>query len=318
MIISHCKPHLFLMQLREFDVPLIVFLSGVSFVISSKKSREQSYLAYCWKRFKRLVFPTWIFLCIYYMVLFVGLSVTGNLEVDWSSIIHNYTLMTGWYVWIIRVFLIIALLSPPVYIFSKRLNFLSFTVLFIALLIGYEFISEASASVWYYYLTMTIPYVLIFAFGTLSDRITKKQFLSISIVSFVVFIVIAFYFYKLTGSFQGTQICKYPPRLYYTSYAIAIVCLLWLAKDHILKLSKILMLSNLLTFVGSHTLWIYFWHIILLLILEPRITNNILLFTIVIVLAVLIDYIQVLVIKKVIRKSKSELFNKNVTILFLG
>lgn len=37
MIISHCEPHWTIMQFREFDVSLIVFLSGVSYMLSAKR-----------------------------------------------------------------------------------------------------------------------------------------------------------------------------------------------------------------------------------------------------------------------------------------
>lgn len=69
MIISHCEPHWSIIQFREFDVPLIVLLSGGSYRFSVKRSGDEvRYLPYCWKHFKRLVFPTWAFLLVYYTV----------------------------------------------------------------------------------------------------------------------------------------------------------------------------------------------------------------------------------------------------------
>ena len=318
MIISHCKPHPFVQQLREFDVPLIVFLSGVSFLMSSKKKSYDGYLSYCWKRFKRLVFPTWIFLFLYYIVLFVGLSYTGNLSFDWSSIVHNFTLTTGWYVWIIRVFLIIALLAPSVYYLCSHLSYTIFIILFVLLLIGYEFVAKITDAEWYYYITMTFPYVLIFALGLKSDRISKKHFIRIGVVAFFVYLLFVLYFSSSTGAYQCTQICKYPPQLYYTSYAIVIVSLLWVSKNYISILFERLKLDGFLTFVGSHTLWVYYWHIIVLLIFEDKITSPFLLFSVVLLLAIVLDYIQVLIVKWLINKTMSDSAKTNMSILLLG
>ena len=64
IIIAHIDPPSFWMQLRGFDVPLMVFLSGVSYRISG--GNKQNYWSYAVKRFKRLILPVWVFLTIYF------------------------------------------------------------------------------------------------------------------------------------------------------------------------------------------------------------------------------------------------------------
>ena len=318
MIVAHCNPSPLIMQLRGFDVPLIVFLSGVSYLMSASKGSQVRYLSYCWKRVKRLVFPAWIFLCVYYTILFTGLGITGNLSINWDEVLHNFTFTTGWYVWIIRVFLLIALVAPPVYFVTKRMSVTTFMLLFLLLLIGYEFVAKINTSDWYYYLTMTIPYILMFAFGTMNDKMNKKHYFIIALVSMAIFICYTLYYIKTTGEFQTTQICKYPPLLYYTSYAIAITSLLWIFRNPIKNTCGIIRLERILSFIGSHTLWIYFWHIIYLLIIGNRIGNSFILFCCVLILAVLTDYLQVLIIKWLVKKYDNAKFDKNMTILFLG
>lgn len=319
MIIAHCNPNKFFMQIREFDVPLIVFLSGVSFLISSKKNKKQySYLSYCWKRIKRLAFPTWVFLLLYYSVLFLGLSFTGNLIVDWSEMIHNFTFITGWYVWIIRVFLIIAILSPLVFKATKEMNAKTFLILLPILFIGYEILSGVSSSEWFYYLTMAIPYVLFFAFGSMTDKMTNKHYLIVTVVSAFVYVVFAWYYYKNTGSYQTTHVCKYPPKLYYTTYALAVVCILWVFRERIALLIEKIRMSKLFCFIGSHTLWIYFWHIIILLFLNKKIVNPALLFSMVLVFAIILEFIQIKIINRIINSSKNESIKKNLSLIFLG
>ena len=319
MIISHCEPHWTIMQLREFDVPLIVFLSGVSYMLSTKRhGGEVKYLPYCWKRFKRLVFPTWVFLLIYYAVLYTGTSITGNLNVRWDEILHNFTLTTGWYVWIIRVFLIIAIVAPFLYKLSKRSSNWTFWLLFTGVLIAYEFVANLSGSDVYYYLTMCIPYMMIFSYGAFSDRMTQRKLLIVACFSIVIFVLAAVYYYVETGAFQPTQIRKYPPQIYYTSYAIAITTILWMFRKDITKLCDALRISTIMTFIGSHTLWIYFWHVIILLIVSARISNSIILFAVVFLLAVILDWFQVRFINRLISWANNENIKKNLSIVFLG
>lgn len=306
------------MQLRGFDVPLIVFLSGVSYKMSASKGPTVSYMSYCWKRVKRLVFPAWIILCFYYTTLFVGLSITGNLSINWDEVIHNFTFTTGWYVWIIRVFMLIALMAPPVYFVTKRMSVTAFMLFSPLLLIGYEFIAKENASDWYYYLTTTLPYVIVFAFGTMNEKLKNKHFILISLVSLSVFIIYSFYYFRTTGVFQTTQISKYPPMLYYTSYAIAITSLLWISRNPIKNYCRVIRLERLLSFIGSHTLWIYFWHIILLLLFENRIACSILLFIVVFSLAIGIVYIQILTVNSIVARTNNESLKRNLSLLFLG
>lgn len=318
MIISHCNPHWTIMQLREFDVPLIVFLSGVSYMLSAQKYGNVEYLPYCWKRFKRLVLPTWAFLLVYYAVLYTGTSITGNLNVNWDEIFHNFTLTTGWYVWIIRVFLIIAFVAPFLYKLTTRFTNQQFWLFFIVILVAYEFVAKLSDNNVYYYLTMCIPYMMLFSYGVVSKRMTKRNLLLVACFSIVVFGLTAIYYYATTGTFQPTQICKYPPQIYYTSYAIAVTTALWIYRKNIERCCDALGLSNILSFIGSHTLWIYFWHIIILLVISTRLSNSIVLFSIVFIGAVVIDWLQVRFIDWLMCRTNNERVKKNITIIFLG
>lgn len=319
MIISHCEPHWTIMQFREFDVPLIIFLSGVSYRLSANKhGGNVKYLPYCWKRFKRLVFPTWVFLLLYYAVLYIGTSITGNLNVNWDEIIHNFTLTTGWYVWIIRVFLIIAFVAPFFCKLTTRLSLRWFWLFFVSVLFLYEFIAKLFDNSAYYYLTMCIPYMMLFSYGIISERMSKRNLLSVACISLIVFIVFAVYYFVSTREFQPTQICKYPPQLYYTSYALVITSLLWAYRKQILRGLDAIKLSKTMSFIGSHTLWIYFWHVIVLLIIGQRISNYVVLITVVLLVAIIIDWIQVRFINLLIMRVNNERINKNLSIIFLG
>lgn len=55
IILAHASPPNWLFQLRNFDVPLMVVLSGYLYSMKSKKSNQLN-LQYIIKRFKRLVY----------------------------------------------------------------------------------------------------------------------------------------------------------------------------------------------------------------------------------------------------------------------
>lgn len=114
IIIAHSHPGALINQIRNFDVVLMVLLIGTSFYLSMESSpTKTSYISYLKKRFKRLVIPTWTFLVIFLALFFILSIILGDtFYFSAGNIIGFFTLMSSWYVWIIRVFVIIAILSP--------------------------------------------------------------------------------------------------------------------------------------------------------------------------------------------------------------
>ena len=80
------------------------------------KEKNKSILKYYWKRFVRLVIPTWIFLTIYFCI-----SCLLNHFYTLKVILGSYLLLDGiGYVWVIRVYLICALLTPLIYWLNEK------------------------------------------------------------------------------------------------------------------------------------------------------------------------------------------------------
>lgn len=100
IILAHVEPPNYLFQLRNFDVPLMVIVAGLSFQRSFK---AESYWSYLWGRIKRLVLPVWIFLSFYFFLEFL-VGFPGTLP-EGKVVLSSYLLLNGiGYVWIIRVF----------------------------------------------------------------------------------------------------------------------------------------------------------------------------------------------------------------------
>lgn len=127
IILAHVSPPNLIFQLRNFDVPLMVILSGYLYSIKNKQKNKFN-LSYFLKRFRRLVIPVWIFLSI----LFIGIFLINPKMITLKLLLTSFTLYTGiGYVWIIRVYLIIALFGE---ILIKIIN-KNIIILFISYLI---------------------------------------------------------------------------------------------------------------------------------------------------------------------------------------
>ncbi|MEG2847765.1 MAG: hypothetical protein RR904_03200 [Bacilli bacterium] len=104
-----------IMAFRRFDVPLMVTLSGYLFskTTLSKKDKNIDILKYFYSRVSRLVYPTWIFLTIFFLGTFVFSNYFSLKFIPFSTIARSYLLIDGiGYVWIIRIYLIVGVLGP--------------------------------------------------------------------------------------------------------------------------------------------------------------------------------------------------------------
>ncbi|MEL7141784.1 MAG: acyltransferase [Cyanobacteria bacterium J06643_4] len=268
IVFAHANPPETLFQLRNYDVPLMVLISGMSFGLAFKP--QESYFQYVWKRIKRLVFPTWIFLTGYFSILFLVKPTSENL--DPSKVFDTYCLIGGiGFVWIIRVFLLVALAAPFIYrIFQRRK---SDTYYLIALLIAFaiyeaarpimdpllpgRFYREASAIVYY-----IIPYSLVFGLGLVVPKLSARRNSFLGGFFLLVFGAIAIHLWQAQDIFVGTQAFKYPPATYYLSYAVGISLFWWVISDVLWKvIEKLSILRSGVLFVAQNSMWIYLWHI---------------------------------------------------------
>ena len=84
-------------------------------------------------------------------------------------------------------------------------------------------------------------------------------------ISFLLFLACGFWYFRTTGSFPIPTIVKYPPRLFFLSYSVALsFILLIITEDKSCWLFK----SWIVRFVSAHSLWIYLWHIFYLWIVQ--------------------------------------------------
>ena len=109
IILAHVLgPGSLLFQIRSFDVPLMVFISG----LTSSGKEIPSYWKYFIHRFLRLMIPVWLFYSLYFVVLYIGTRLNWGIGIpSWGTIGRTFLCLEG-YGWIIRVFVLITLVTP--------------------------------------------------------------------------------------------------------------------------------------------------------------------------------------------------------------
>lgn len=139
-------------------------------------------------------------------------------------------------------------------------------------------------------------------FGLQLKKIDNKNILKLILIFIVIFMIMAIIYLNIYGKFITTNKYKYPPRLYYLSYAISLSLLSYylIERKHIFNLKEHLN-TKLIIFISSHTMWIYLWHILYIIIINNffNTMNWIIKFLVVILLAIFTTYIQSKCVKKI-------------------
>lgn len=265
IIVAHVNPSNLVMQLRSYDVPMMAFLSGVSYYLSIQ-GKEINYSQYLIKRFKKLIFPTWIFLTCFFIGTFL-ISVIRNESYYFSQqkIIDSYTFLGGiGFVWIVWIFFSIALINP----FLLYLNNLIRNTYIFILLWGFAYIIylglvhiykdifiDTSLIFVEHYILYTLGYSLVATLGICFHRLKQID------IGVLAFIFLAIYLYMaFKKNFELTGNYKYPPTTYYLSYALALILIMYL----LLNIKPLYTLLNkpVIWFISENSFWIYLWHIV--------------------------------------------------------
>lgn len=293
-------PDLWVRELRSFDVPLMVFLSGVSFSMASGKNIK--YWEYIKKRFTRILLPTWIFLLIYFIIHY---ALTPSLFFRTSTLV-SFSLFTGFYTWIMRVFLIVAILSPFVLVLINKITtFWKVVVLMLALILNEIIIRIFCGGLdngdLLVMIEMNLPYLIIFCVGSYASQIKRKYYIPIALLCFLAYVIIAVLVYLNTGAYPAVSRSKYPPQFYYLVYGFAWIFFLWHFRFPITDFMGKIKLKSFAQFIGSHTMWIYFWHILLVEIVMERlaIDSALIRFFLVFFSSILLTYLQSKFVTKV-------------------
>lgn len=279
VILAHVDPPKWISQLRNFDVPLIIIVSGAVFSLSSGTSL--SYTDYLKKRVLRIVIPVWLFFTMYFAfsILFAkatGVPVPFSTQTMFMTYLFQISFGGIVYVWLLYVFLIMALLMPLIYRIHRRytnhqtylLGIVSCFFLYLLLLWGRQHflgtLSPETLSFIDFDILLIIPYACLAAFGLRLPFLPQKTVQYIGVSSLLIFVVLAawhhhFQFPQHWGQFVWTQKFKYPPQPYFLSYALTLSIAAYLLVSRLASPRP--SVRFFLETASRATLWVYLWHI---------------------------------------------------------
>lgn len=266
IILAHVNPPSIIMMVRSFDVPLMVFMSALlaRFSYEKKNGIDRQPIKYVISRAKRLVFPTWIFLTLYFLTLFI---ITRKVErIGFYIASYDLTQYGFGYVWIILIYLYVSILVPVFHKCSFSLRCIAIVVLIYCIYeLSYCFqigIQNKIVETTFYYI---IPYGTVAFIGYNYPSIKSKKRCTIFALSSILFVFLFIYYWIINGEPQLVKIAKYPPRIYYLSYGIMCSFAFLMLCE---KFPKKWFGNSFFTYVSSHSMWIYLWHILWLVIYE--------------------------------------------------
>lgn len=294
LFLAHVEAPFWIKEIRGFDVPLMVFLSGL--LATGSLSRVSSNGAYIWKRIKRLIIPTWIFLVFFYICM----TIAGQLP-DLGTIVKSFLFQRdggiAGYTWIIWVYILCSILTPFLVKTSKSKYS---WIVFLVLTCGYEllcsFTSLSQARILYYTVFTAIPYGLFLFLAISYERFTRKQKATIAIGFLVFHTIYAIVLNAKYGHYVSLGDYKYPARLYYFSYAIPVIIgLLGLFRRKLFMKKP----AAIVDFISRHSLWIYLWHIMVLAVLNYvlKIQNWVICYVLLVFLSISITYLQLCLVR---------------------
>ena len=265
IILAHVEAPDFLKVLRCFDVPLMIFVSGLCYCGKKNISNINFYK----RRILRLLFPTWLFLTALFSIKSLIMR-TIDAEVVVKSFLLFYNGSIG-YVWIVKVFLLIMFATPVLINLVSNCSRKVVYLLIIGLLLVEEIIVNTICGESLYF-DEIVPYLLgyagFFVFGLLTNRLERKEEKRQLVIIFGVCVFALIIWYIVYGNLRIIDY-KYPPSFLYIMYGYMMCLLLWYLRSWYLInptgwFSDLLL--KYLVFIGQNTLWLYLWHIPFVLI----------------------------------------------------
>lgn len=339
VLLAHTEPGDFIDQIRNFDVPLMVMVSGALFSYSSQTKRY-SLKAYVRQRFWRLMAPVWVFFSFFFSFAYLESWMSDRaFPYDWTEILETFSTIDGiGYVWVVRVFLLIAILSPGLLKLSQSaFKSRKSLAIAIAVFLVYEWLATLcenfDTSEIYQTLTVVpgtlfylgyeilvrkiglyaIAYSFVFLLGIGLSNLSRKSAIVCAGILGTISLLLGIYYSLDAGEFMRTQEYKYPPQLYYLSYALCISILLYLGMDSLQKKQKLSnrYLNQFTIFVSSSSLWVYLWHIFFLEYSAKNFPN-------IVALSIAATFLQKRLVSQLIERSQWGRQNANILkVLFL-
>ncbi|WP_289053716.1 acyltransferase family protein [uncultured Pseudoalteromonas sp.] len=268
IMIAHSSPPGWIFQLRNFGTPLLVIGSALtySYIFRDKPLVIKRFIK---KRVSRLILPLWLFLTFFFTFFLVMSPFFEDFPFTSYEVITSYFLFDGiGFVWVFKIYLFLAFVTPLAIKLNRQVEKNS-TYLIILLIVYFmyellvvflrEIAGDAQSILINKFLFIIIPYSLLFFYGYRLEKISNKAVFYFSLFSLFIFIYLLISKYIELGEFVPTQDFKYPPTLYYFSYAFFCINTIYLI--FVRHLNAGFYISKWVVWLSSNSLWIYLWHI---------------------------------------------------------
>lgn len=303
IILSHASPSVdSIVQLRCFDVPMMLFISGLT--CSNKEFPD--YRVFIKRRTLRLIAPVYIFLTFYFIIL----AIVQHLGIipkylTIGKVAESFLLLNGiGYVWIIRVFLLIMLVTPLLCKVGKLSNSIVLITMVILLslceiivhITNNPNIPNIISIVLKEYIIYILAYSVPFLLGYKLRYYNKHTYIFWAVASSLALIIgIIIYIYNLGLPINISPYFKYPPQTYFIIYGVFSSTIMWMTKEWWVKRIDF----RLVQFIGQNTIWIYLWHIPFVLLCNQFIDNWYIRYILLICAPVLIFSVQYKLVQKI-------------------
>ncbi|WP_339266761.1 acyltransferase [Paenibacillus sp. FSL R5-0470] len=229
IMLAHVDIPELLLNIRTFDVTVLILISGISMGYESKKY-NLTYGGYIWKRVQKLLIPTYMVITTIFITIFL-FSLVLKKEFLWNfnQVFLSYALIPNGsaigYGWIVRIFLMIALLQPILKLFNKKIknNLLFLFIVFLAFILNellFMYDKSSPNIIISYLLIYLIPYGLVASIGL---RIAHdSKFVDMALIVSCITFLICQVLISINGNGFEPNFFKYPPKLYYITYGLLV------------------------------------------------------------------------------------------------
>lgn len=275
IIFAHCQnkpPNLD--YLRNFEVILLMLVSAMLNYNKYETSRnfDKELFRKVILRIRRLIIPTWFFLCCFFLCIFFVTQVRKvPFPYSVNTILESFLMINGiGYVWIMLCYCWVAIGLPMLIIVFNKWNisnvlkmiilgmgFIVYEILRMFLLNQPDMVS--------YYIKNTVMYFVGYCFICFIPYALKKYlnlnflkqgigFLAIHVGGLLIVRVLKIDALQLMSS------SKYPPSFFYITYGLGASLILYALLVN-LKIDSDSAIGKIVTVFGKHSQWIYFDHI---------------------------------------------------------
>ena len=230
------------------------------------------------RRMKRICIPVYSFLALLFCLVFLSKWIYGYDFYSGEQMLGSFLLLNDpsiGYVWIFRIFLLMAFIAPFVYRISIRMSEKQSWEIIIAVFILQVILVKCQISnqlidfLYREYFLYLLGYGVFLFLGMrfkIVDTNARKRLLYVACFAYLASI----FYSLLTNNLLSDY--KYPPHSVFAIYGASASVILFLAKD---KLSRFVeWQKSVISFVGANSMWIYLWHIPVVFIMNNLLQAN--------------------------------------------